>query len=189
MLSISKIHFWDWHIFSISVFLWSILVTSAMIELGFVNKKMIIFHTSLFLENTSYNSPKSVVSTRKSRLSVFQNIKNLWNRFIIREDIVIFVFRSIIIVCERVYPLWRGLMTVMRPHHRGYTRSQTIIIDLNTKIKIPSRIMNRFQNFWMFWKAEILLFHPETTFLVELQLLVSENGGEWKNITIFHENT
>ena len=175
MLSISKIHFWDWHIFSISVFLWSILVTSAMIELGFVIKKVIIFHTSLFLENTSYNSPKSVVSTRKSRLSVFQNMKNLWNRFIIREDILIFVFRPIIIVCERVYPLWWGLMTVMRPHHRGYTRSHTIIIDLNTKIKISSRIMNRFQKFWVFWKAEILLFRVETTPLHSFHFLVEKN--------------
>jgi len=55
-----------------------------MIELGFVIKKVIIFHTSLFLENKSCNSPKSVVSTRKSKLSAFQNTKNLWNRFNIR---------------------------------------------------------------------------------------------------------
>ena len=41
----------------------------------------------------------------------------------------------------------------------------------------------------MFWKAESLLFHLETMFLIELQVLASENGGERKKLTNFHENT
>ena len=47
------------------------------IELDFVTKKVFIFHTSLFWGNKSCNSPKSVAPTRKSKLSAFQNIKNL----------------------------------------------------------------------------------------------------------------
>ena len=141
-----------------------------MIRLELFKNKITIFYKSLFFSTKKWKLCNGVVSTWKSKVSAFQNIQNFWNRFIIREDILIFVLRSIIIVCERVYPLWWGLMTVMimRPHHRGYTRSHTIIIDLNTKIKISSWIMNRFQRFLMFWKTESLLFRVETTLLGEL---------------------
>ena len=139
-----------------------------MIRLELFKNKTSIFYKSLFFSTKKWKLCNGVVSTWKSKISAFQNIQKIWNRFIIREDILIFVLRSIIITRERVYPLWWGLMTVMRPHHRGYTRSHTIIIDLNTKIKISSRIMNRFQRFLMFWKTESLLFRVETTLLGEL---------------------
>ena len=139
-----------------------------MIRLELIKNKTTVFYKSVFFLAKKWKLCNGVVSKWKSKVSAFQNIKNLWNRFIIREDILIFVLRSIIIVCERVYPLWWGLMTVLMPHHRGYTRSHTIIIDLNTKIKISSWIMNRFQRFFMFWKAESLLFRVETTLLGEL---------------------
>ena len=137
-------------------------------ELGFNKIKTTFFHICSVFNSDTSSDLRNVVPKWKSKLSAFQKIKYHWNRLIIHEDMLNFVLESIIIACERVYPVWWGLMTVMRPHHTGYTRSHAIIIDSNTKIKISSRIINRFQWFLMFWKAESLLFRVETTLLGEL---------------------
>ena len=84
-----------------------------MIRLEIFKNKTTIFYKSLFFSTKKWKLCNGVVSTWKSKVSAFQNIKNLWNRFIIHEDILIFVLRSIIIICERVYPLWSSMM---RPH-------------------------------------------------------------------------
>ena len=158
-----------------------------MIRLELFKNKVTIFYKSLFFSTKKWKLCNGVVSTRKSKVSAFQNTPKFWNRFIIHGDISNFVLESIIIVCERVYPAWWGVMTVITPHHAGlyYTRSHTIIIDSNTKCNISSRILNRFQRFLMFWKAESLLFRVETTLLGESQLLFSKNSDVWKMITFF----
>ena len=146
-----------------------------MIRLELVKNKTTVFYKSLFFLTKKWKLCNGVVSKWKSKVSAFQNIKNHWNPFSIREDMLNFVLESIIIVCARVYPLWWGLMTVMRPHRRGYTRAHTIIVDSNTKSNISSWIMNRFQWFLMFWKAEGLPFHLETTPLHNFHFLVKKN--------------
>ena len=147
-----------------------------MIRLEYCNKKPMDFYKSLFFSTKKWKLCNGVVSKWKSKLSAFQNIKNHWNRFIIHEDMLHFLLESIIIVCARVYAVCWGLMTVMRPHHRGYTRAHTIINDSNTKFNISSWIMNRFEWFLMFWKAERLLFHMETTPLHSFHFLVEKNS-------------
>ena len=78
MLSISKIHFWDWHIFNISVFLWSILVTSAMIELGFVNKKSDHFsYIAVFGKHELQLSQKRCFHVKEQGLSFSKHPKIL----------------------------------------------------------------------------------------------------------------
>ena len=78
MLSISKIHFWDWHIFSISVFLWSILVTSAMIELGFVNKKSDHFsYIAVFGKHELQLSQKRCFHAKEQTLNFSEHKKTL----------------------------------------------------------------------------------------------------------------
>ena len=153
-----------------------------MIRLELFKNKTTVFYKSLFFSTKKWKLCNGVVSKWKSKVSAFQNIKNHWNPFSIREDMLNFVLESIIIVCARVYPLWWGLMTVMRPHHRGYTRAHTIIIDSNTKFNISSRILNRFQWFLMFWKAETLLFHLETTPLRGSHFLVEKNKDLQKSV-------
>ena len=56
------------------------------------------------------------------------------------------------------------------------------LIDPNTKIALSSRIINRFQWFWMFWKPEHLLFHLKTTVLHNVYFLVEQNAILYKNV-------
>ena len=77
MLSISKIHFGDVPIFSIFVFLWSILVTSRMIELGFVNKKSDHFsHIAVFGKQKLQLSQQRCFHVKEQTLS-FSEHNNL----------------------------------------------------------------------------------------------------------------
>ena len=78
MLSISKIHFGDMPIFSIFVFLWSILVTSRMIELGFVNKKSDHFsHFAVFGKQKLQLSQQRCFHAKEQTLSFSEHKKSL----------------------------------------------------------------------------------------------------------------
>ena len=60
--------------------------------------------------------------------------------------------------------------------------------DSNTKILLTSRIMHRFQRFLMFWKAECLLFHLETTFPHCFVFVRSKTWHLWKVCLIYWTN-
>ena len=64
----------------------------------------------------------------------------------------------------------------------------TMIKNSDIQFDLFSRIIPRFQSCLVFWKAESLLFHLEAMFLVDLQVLASENGGERTTLSQFHEN-
>ena len=61
-------------------------------------------------------------------------------------------------------------------------------LDFNTKILLTSRIMHRFQRFLMFWKAECLLFHLETTFPHCFVFVRSKTWHLWKVCLIYWTN-
>ena len=61
-------------------------------------------------------------------------------------------------------------------------------LDFNTKILLTSWIMHRFQRFLMFWKAECLLFHLETTFPHCFVFVRSITWHLWKVCLIYWTN-
>ena len=68
------------------------------------------------------------------------------------------------------------------------TRERSPKLDFNTKILLTSRIMHRFQRFLMFWKAECLLFHLETTFPHCFVFVRSKTWHLWKVCLIYWTN-
>ena len=72
--------------------------------------------------------------------------------------------------------------------HASNTREMTPKLDFNTKILLTSRIMHRFQRFLVFWKAEGLLFHLETTFPHCFVFVRSKTGHLWKVCLIYWTN-
>ena len=60
------------------------------------------------------------------------------------------------------------------------TRKRSPKLDFNTKILLTSWIMHRFQRFLMFWKAECLLFHLETTLSHCFVFVRSKTWHLWK---------
>ena len=121
------------------------------------------------MEYTNTTQCRNVVSKWKSEHSAFQNTKNLWNRCIIRGVRRIFVLESSFGVASN-------------------TREMTPKLDFNTKILLTSRIMHRFQRFLMFWKAEGLLFHLETTFPHCFVFVCSKTWHLWKVCLIYWTN-
>ena len=68
------------------------------------------------------------------------------------------------------------------------TSEMTPKLDFNTKILLTSRIMHRFQRFLVFWKAEGLLFHLETTFPRCFVFVSSKTWHLWKVCLIYWTN-
>ena len=68
------------------------------------------------------------------------------------------------------------------------TREMTKKLDFSTKILLTSRIMHRFQRFLVFWKAEGLLFHLETTFPRCFVFVRSKTWHLWKVCLIYWTN-
>ena len=68
------------------------------------------------------------------------------------------------------------------------TREMSPKLDFNTKILLTSWIMHRFQRFLMFWKAECLLFHLETTFPHCFVFVRSKTWHLWKVCLIYWTN-
>ena len=59
------------------------------------------------------------------------------------------------------------------------------LIDSNTKFDLSSRIINRFQRFLMFWKAEDLLFHLKITVCTNCKFFAEKNNFSYKNVQLF----
>ena len=72
--------------------------------------------------------------------------------------------------------------------YEANTREMTPKLDFNTKILLTSRIMHRFQRFLVFWKAEGLLFHLETTFPRCVVFVRSKTWHLWKVCLIYWTN-
>ena len=68
------------------------------------------------------------------------------------------------------------------------TRERSQKLDFNTKILLTSWIMHRFQRFLVFWKAECLLFHLETTFPHCFVFVRSKTWHLWKVCLIYWTN-
>ena len=140
------------------------------------------------MEYTNTTQCRNVVSKWKSEHSAFQNTKNLWNRCIIRDVRRIFVLKSRFGVISRVFEAYMHAYTVYACMYASNTREMTPKLDFNTKIFLTSRIMHRFQRFLMFWKAEGLLFHLETTFPRCFVFVRSKTSHLWKVCLIYWTN-
>ena len=143
-----------------------------MEEPAFVQKNEQTFQRNQVLERRNTKQRGNVVSTWKNKPSAFQNTKNLWYRCIIRDVRRTFVLKLI-------------MPANMCASH---TREMTPKLDFNTKILLTSRMMHRFQRFLVFWKAEGLLFHLETTFPRCFVFVRSRTGHLWKFCSIYWTN-
>ena len=136
--------FWNNDTFEISVFFLAISPRSQMSSLAIFEKISTFFHKTLFFSAKMWTCKTSVVLTRKSKCSRFQNIKNYWNRSIIRDEILILVMESINFtwsrVEQRIWVVWAS----DHPYPLFYAWSCKINRPI-TKIKISSRIILRFQ--------------------------------------------
>ena len=83
------------------------------------------------------------------------------------------------------YMPWFAIYACM---YASNTREMTPKLDFNTKILLTSRIMHRFQRFLVFWKAEGLLFHLETTFPRSFVFVHSKTWQLWKVSLIYWIN-
>ena len=74
--------------------------------------------------------------------------------------------------------------------HVGFTYAWNVSkTEFNTKILLSSWIMHRFERFSMFWKAECLHFHLETTFPHCFVFVRSKTWHLWKVCLIYWTNT
>ena len=69
------------------------------------------------------------------------------------------------------------------PMHQN-TCEHVHLIDSNTKFDLSSRIINRFQWFFVFWKAEDLLFHLKATVCTNCKFFSEKNNFSYKNVQL-----
>ena len=69
------------------------------------------------------------------------------------------------------------------PMHQN-TCEHVQLIDSNTKFDLSSWIINRFQWFLVFWKAEDLLFHLKATVCTNCKFFAEKNNFSYKNVQL-----
>ena len=72
--------------------------------------------------------------------------------------------------------------------HTSHTRERSPKLEFNTKFLLTSWIMHRFQRFLIFWKADCLLFHLETTFLHCFVFVRPKTWHLWKVCLFYWTN-
>ena len=138
----------------------------------------------LFFSAENLQLVQTVVFRWKSKSSAFQNTKNHWNRLIIRDDRSNLVLEST--NCTFSHVFWYIGTYGSLPYVPMYqnTCENVQLVDSNTKFDLSSRIINRFQWFLVFWKAEDLLFHLKTTVCTNCKFFAEKNNFSYKNVQL-----